>query len=463
MRWLSVMSLAKFARSNVDHQLSPNGRSGRDREAGAVAMIVAMLFGFGVLLGLGALVIDTGSLLYERRQLQNGADAAAMAVGKDCAGNAACAPDKFALSPSSLTVLAGANASDTLTTIESICGNLLARTANPGLTETCPLASTGQLVDCPPVPSTFVAAPYIEVRTATKTGNTSNPSILPPILAQTLVGGGYVGETVRACARVAWLPAGQPTGPVLPIAFSACSWADATGFKPGLLPPAGTGVAAHYEVPPMPGVYPGYGTSAEVAAYAAAHPPPAPQLSLWPSTEVKLYNQGQDAPGSCTTWNNHVAPGTFGELPQTGCNAIIPVNNWVQGDPSTNGNSTPCDTSILGKLKGHVVNVPIFDCYTPAQFNWADPPTPMPTCNYDKVGSWYHISGYAAFYLTGFYFSSGASDGYSIFPPDGANYQPCWKEGDRCISGWFTTGSLSATPAKTDEMSFGTFTPLFAG
>lgn len=455
MRWLSVMSLAKFARSNVDHQLSPNGRSGRDREAGAVAMIVAMLFGFGVLLGLGALVIDTGSLLYERRQLQNGADAAALAVGKECAGNPACAPDKFALSPSSLTVLAGANASDTLTTIESICGNLIARTANLGLTETCPTTSTGKLVDCPlPVPSTFESAPFIEVRTATNTGATSNPSILPPILAQTLVGGGYSGETVRACARVAWLPAGEPTGPVLPVAFSACSWADATGFKPGPTPSDPPAHKADYELPPTPGVYPGYGTSYEVAAYAAANPL-APQMPLWPTKEVVLYNQGQDAPGSCTTWNNHVAPGTFGELPQTDCNAII-TERWAKGDPSTNGNSTPCSTTLLKGLKGHVVNVPIFDCYTATKDNFTD-------CSATGPGNWYHIAGYASFYLTGFYFSSGASDGYSIFPLDGTDYQPCKKAGDRCISGWFTTGDLPAKPAKTGEMSFGTFTPLFAG
>ena len=38
-----------------------------------------------VLLGVGALVIDVGALYAERRQLQNGADAAALAVAADCA------------------------------------------------------------------------------------------------------------------------------------------------------------------------------------------------------------------------------------------------------------------------------------------------------------------------------------------------------------------------------------------
>ena len=38
-----------------------------------------------VLIGVGALVIDSGALYAERRQLQNGADAAALAVAQDCA------------------------------------------------------------------------------------------------------------------------------------------------------------------------------------------------------------------------------------------------------------------------------------------------------------------------------------------------------------------------------------------
>jgi Flp pilus assembly protein TadG len=39
-----------------------------------------------VLLGMGAIVVDFGQLYVERRELQNGADAAALAVAQDCAG-----------------------------------------------------------------------------------------------------------------------------------------------------------------------------------------------------------------------------------------------------------------------------------------------------------------------------------------------------------------------------------------
>ena len=63
----------------------------RRDERGVVAAIVAILLGTGVLLGMGALVIDVGQIYQERAELQNGADAAALAVAKSCALGA-CAP-----------------------------------------------------------------------------------------------------------------------------------------------------------------------------------------------------------------------------------------------------------------------------------------------------------------------------------------------------------------------------------
>lgn len=434
MRWVSVMRLARLVRSNVDRQLSQNGRRS---ETGAVVSLIAILFGTGVLLGLGAIVIDTGSLLYERRQVQNGADAVALAAAKDCAANAACTPNSVA-GLAVLTALAGSSASsDGKTGIESsICGNAIARTTIAGLVA-CP-ALTGQLVDCPPVPAAFALAPYIEVRT--KTLNADGTSILPPILARSLAGGGgYSGETVRACSRAAWVPAGPPQGPVLPVTFSYCQWQVATGADPS------HAIPGHFELPPAPNLTPGYGSSL----------PDTP----WPAIESVLFTQSpQHPPVSCNTWNSHVAPGTFGELSEASCGALVSTDNWVQ---ATNGNPAPCDLAVLDGLIGHTVNVPIFDCYTPNVFNWAAPPVPAPTCNDNHPASWYHVSGFASFYLTGFNFSGNAAMGKSIFPPDHGT-QPC-NGSDRCISGWFTTGVLSATPSTDGTFSFGSSIIQLAG
>jgi hypothetical protein len=54
-------------------------------EDGAIAVLVALLI-VG-LVGMGALVLDVGLMYWESRQLQNGADAAALAVAQDCAVN----------------------------------------------------------------------------------------------------------------------------------------------------------------------------------------------------------------------------------------------------------------------------------------------------------------------------------------------------------------------------------------
>ncbi len=48
-------------------------------------MIVAVVLGGGVLLGASALAIDVGNMMFERRQLQNGADASSQKLAQICA------------------------------------------------------------------------------------------------------------------------------------------------------------------------------------------------------------------------------------------------------------------------------------------------------------------------------------------------------------------------------------------
>lgn len=57
--------------------------SGQERECGAAAVIVALLM--VVLLGFAALAVDVGLLYSEKAQLQNGADAGALAIAQACA------------------------------------------------------------------------------------------------------------------------------------------------------------------------------------------------------------------------------------------------------------------------------------------------------------------------------------------------------------------------------------------
>jgi len=80
-------------------------------ERGAIATIVAMLFGLGVLLGAGALTVDVGNINAERRQLQNGADAAALSAARDCAGGA-CPNTAVPADMARLTALTDGNAKD---------------------------------------------------------------------------------------------------------------------------------------------------------------------------------------------------------------------------------------------------------------------------------------------------------------------------------------------------------------
>lgn len=62
-----------------------------DRERGGIAVLVAVLM--VPLLAFTGVVINIGSMLSEKQQLQNGADAAALAIAQDCAASA-CGADQ---------------------------------------------------------------------------------------------------------------------------------------------------------------------------------------------------------------------------------------------------------------------------------------------------------------------------------------------------------------------------------
>jgi Flp pilus assembly protein TadG len=168
-------------------------------------VVTGILIG-GVLLGLGALVIDVGQLYQERSQLQNGADAAAIAVAKSCATSTCTA------SGAATTALAyaDANAKDGVAGVPLVCGT------SP--LATCP-ASTGAMTDCPAAPVTGLG--YVDVHTATATAG--GGTVVVPVFAKALLGNGnYTGTQVLACSQAVW--GGPSAANTVAFAISACSW-----------------------------------------------------------------------------------------------------------------------------------------------------------------------------------------------------------------------------------------------
>ena len=74
----------------------------REPEKGAVAVMVAILA--VVLLGVGAIAVDMGRIYSKRAELQNGADAAALAIADNCKRNAATTGCNTGGTPTSLAL-----------------------------------------------------------------------------------------------------------------------------------------------------------------------------------------------------------------------------------------------------------------------------------------------------------------------------------------------------------------------
>lgn len=181
---------------------------GRD-DRGAVGVLVAILIGGGVLIAMGALVVDVGQIYQNRAELQNGADAGALAVAKSCA-NGNCQPSLAASEATqNASALTGNQAG-----VQVVCGS--------GTLGNCDFTSTGGLTDCPPNPAAGIN--YVDVRTKTKT---PTGSLLPPVFARTIVGNqNYDGTTVYACAQAEWGAATSAS--TLAVTISACEWDTAT-------------------------------------------------------------------------------------------------------------------------------------------------------------------------------------------------------------------------------------------
>ena len=281
-------------------------------ERGVLGVLIAVLIGGGVLLGMGALAIDVGQLYQNRAELQNGADAAALAVADSCALGTCTTGIAGQYAAGNASKLTGGKA-----TVNLVCGSGTGMSACPG--------STGTMVDCPPNPP--AGTNYVDVHTSTLTAGGS--TLLPPVFARTLLGNsGYGGTNVKACAQAEW---GAPTGAkTIAFTISACTWY----------------------------VYTNNGTT-------FAQPPPYPPNTIPPSSyDHILFEHGSQ--GSKTTGcppyqpSGQDAPGNFGWTSDSGgCSTLI--NNSSYGGNTGASVSSACKTALQNDQANRtLVYVPVY-------------------------------------------------------------------------------------------------------
>lgn len=194
-------------------------------DRGAVLPFVAVML--VVLVGMGALVVDAGALYQERRELQNGADAAALAVAKDCAEGDCDDGPWGPPAESTAKHFANENAEDDLSEIDEICGD------GPGL------VACGET---PEVPDG--ATGWVKVTTETSDEiNDQIDFVLAPVLDAALD-----GKTVHATAIAAWGPVGSAT--TIPLIFSLCEFTEFGGsLDPVTLPDGSHHIYFHHTEP----------------------------------------------------------------------------------------------------------------------------------------------------------------------------------------------------------------------
>jgi hypothetical protein len=152
-------------------------------EDGASAVVFA-LFAV-VLFGMAAFALDTAAMYQERRQLQNGADAAALAVAEDCLRvPASCT---FGAANGSAAGYADANADDGVSRVDTVALDLVAQ--------------------------------QIDVKLRTE--DTAGATVLAPIFGRVL---GFNGASVTAQASAVWGRVGEMK--TVPLIISDCEWFD---------------------------------------------------------------------------------------------------------------------------------------------------------------------------------------------------------------------------------------------
>jgi len=346
-----------------------------------------------VLTGVAALAIDAGSLYNQRRVVQNGADAASLALAQICAKNLAdpLCPAKTDLVNTAalktyLTGLAAANATSDAPSIFEICG---------GGTDgqkfgVCTGGSA--LTDCSIVlPSWLPAdANWVQVKTRT----------FVPRVFSGLANNAFTGKTVQACARAAWGPLSSEVIK-LPFVISGCEFTHATGVT---LPATDAQINAGT-----------YGVETALAFDYKVNPTPA----------------------ACASFNGHDFPGGFGWTDrQPDCTAATLVGGWLGSQtPESNGigGGNGCATQLIDFI-GKDVNLPIFDCVN-------DDKIFCPAVH-STSSTWYHLATFAFFHITALDVTNNQVAGGT---PSAAAQAYCnlVSKDNKCIYGYFKAGISS--------------------
>lgn len=374
-------------------------------DRGAVTVIVAVLLST-FLLGLGAIVTDVGSWYAQRAQVQNGADAGALAVAQTCAaGNCdTAAAAKYAPDNSNQTMNTSA-----VVTSGFPCGNApQSTTALPA----CP-SGTEDGTYCPKPPADS-SVPYVDVHVQTSTA-------VLPILGQLLDKTDH-GKTVIACAQAIWGSPGS-LGSGTALTMSACEWDKdtANGLVFGQVPAVNSDGSPNYayqsSVPTGLPSYldtltarradpdyldPGTGKNYYVEnTITDPHKPPrsysyggTAQTARIAGSETVLTTHGFG--NNCSESNaGGTAPGQFGWLSNSTCTVTI-ANNSYGGSPGNS--SAPCyDAFNTSRNTGRPVFLPVYDNVTSNGNNTT-----------------YTLLGFAAFVVTGWDMTNGSAGNWTV-------------------------------------------------
>jgi hypothetical protein len=136
--------------------------------------------------------------------------------------------------------------------------------------------------------------------------------------------------------------------------------------------------------------------------------------------------------------------GGFGWLESTSCEVTSDIANWFDASPGTSPGSD-CKAAEFAKSYGQLVDIPIYDG----------------TNGLNGANGKYHMKGYAAFVLTGYYLGGSYKKPSLI-----TGVLPCGQTpttgSQRCISGFFTQ-DLTPTSGKIGGNSMGVTVIQMAG